>query len=72
MKSVDTSKFDMEALATMKPIYDSHSLVNGGELAQNMPLTSDDLAQMIIFLASDRTHRVSGSIIPVDNAWSTI
>jgi len=33
--------------------------------------TPDDVAQTCLFLASDAGRYVSGTVIPVDGAWST-
>lgn len=32
----------------------------------------EDVAEAIIFLASDHSARISGAVFPVDDAWSTL
>ena len=66
--AVQWQKYDQDALATMKEIHGSHNR----DKSKGMPIAAEDVARMMIFLASDYTPKVSGAIIPVDNAWSTI
>jgi len=43
--------------------------------AQGVPqvdITAEDVANAIVFLASDEAKKVNGVLMPVDNAWSTI
>ncbi|XPT01454.1 hypothetical protein M3J09_010589 [Ascochyta lentis] len=43
--------------------------------AQGIPQTDispEDVANVIVFLASDEAKKVNGVLMPVDNAWSTI
>lgn len=35
-------------------------------------ISSEDVANAIVFLASDEAKKVNGILMPVDNAWSTI
>jgi hypothetical protein len=43
--------------------------------AQGVPqlsISPEDVANAIVFLASDEAKKVNGVLMPVDNAWSTI
>lgn len=35
-------------------------------------IRAEDVAQAIIFLASGHSPRISGAVLPVDDAWSTL
>lgn len=65
--SVDNSKFDLEASATMAPIHGVHITSTG-----QAPIQPDEIAQTLVFLVSDGSSKISGAIIPIDIAWSTI
>jgi NAD(P)-dependent dehydrogenase (short-subunit alcohol dehydrogenase family) len=49
-------------------ITDVH-IMKGGQPQVAPP---EDMVGILLFLASDMSKRISGSIIPVDNAWSAI
>jgi NAD(P)-dependent dehydrogenase (short-subunit alcohol dehydrogenase family) len=66
--SVDMTKFDMEAYATLKLIQDAHMHGSG----TNVPIAPEEIAQTIIFLASDRANKISGAMVPIDVAWSVV
>lgn len=68
MKSIDSSAVDLDAVQTMMPIIDSVK-VNRPDFDLVRP---EDVADAIIFLASDNSTRISGAILPIDDAWSTI
>jgi len=60
--------FDMETFLKIKPVYDLHF----GEAIGVPPADPVVCGKAIAFLASDMAEGVSGVILPVDNAWSTI
>lgn len=37
-----------------------------------LDVSSEDVANAIVFLASDEAKKINGVLMPVDNAWSTI
>nr|BAW27600.1 putative short-chain dehydrogenase [Aspergillus stellatus] len=67
-KDVDVSAFDKDAMAAMTPIHAAHS----SDRAKGFAITPDDVAQSLLFLISPASRRISGAVVPVDNAWSTI
>lgn len=43
--------------------------------AQGVPqldVSPEDVANAIVFLASDEARKINGVLMPVDNAWSAI
>lgn len=61
---------DMDVTSSMKikPVLDVHmNTVTGEGIA-----APETIAQVIVFLASDASKGISGAILPVDSAWSTI
>ncbi|MCJ1297797.1 hypothetical protein MMC08_000585 [Hypocenomyce scalaris] len=67
-KAIDMKKMDMAAYAKLKPIHDVHLDLDNGAAKPEPELISS----MMLYLASDLSVAVSGTIIPVDFAWSTI
>lgn len=59
MQSIDPTKIDQAALGRLG----AYHATNPGMLEP------DDLASMILFLASDEARHVNGAIIPVDMGW---
>ncbi|KAJ5223939.1 hypothetical protein N7468_008481 [Penicillium chermesinum] len=68
LKDLDVSAFDKDALAAMSPIHAAHS----SDREKGYAITPDDVANSLLFLISSSSRRISGAVIPVDNAWSTI
>jgi len=66
-QSIDLSKMDQIGTAAMTPI---HSLYAGKD--HTHMATPEAQANILIFLASSMSAEISGAIIPVDHAWSTI
>ncbi|KAJ5425433.1 hypothetical protein N7465_000503 [Penicillium sp. CMV-2018d] len=64
VKAVD---IDKDALASMQPVLAGH-LADG----QWPYIGPEEIAHTLIFLASNLSARISGSVIPIDNAWSTM
>lgn len=60
MASVDASALDQAALARLGP----HHASNPGMLE---PI---DIAQAVLFLASDAARHLNGAVLPVDKGWS--
>jgi len=67
-KAIDIKKIDMAAYAKLKPIHDVHLDLDNGAPKPEPEL----IASMMLYLASDLSIAVNGTIIPVDFAWSTI
>jgi len=67
LNSIDQSKVDKEALAELLPVWEVHRDKEG-----KSAITPEDIANSILYLASDLSTKVSGVILPVDKAWSTI
>ncbi|CEL11270.1 SDRa [Aspergillus calidoustus] len=65
---VDVTQFDAAALETMALIHQAH----GCDREKGVELQPQDIAHMLLFLLDERSRGVSGAVIPVDNAWSTI
>lgn len=61
----------MDAIAVMKvkPIHEAHVNQNPGF---NQPASPESIANLLLFLSSDMSQEISGAIIPIDHAWSTI
>ena len=59
---------DMAAFEAMRPILSAHL----GERMNSFPITCENVAEAIIFLASSRSAAINGAVLPVDNAWSTV
>jgi len=66
--SVDTSKMDQKAWQLMLPVMQVHQDNLGGKGTRP---TSQQVPSLL-FLGSDMSIGISGSIIPVDGGWSTI
>jgi NAD(P)-dependent dehydrogenase (short-subunit alcohol dehydrogenase family) len=45
---------------------------HGCDREKGVELQPQDIAHMLLFLLDERSRGVSGAVIPVDNAWSTI
>ncbi|KAL2826226.1 NAD(P)-binding protein [Aspergillus cavernicola] len=65
---VDASQFDKEALNMMSTIHQAYS----SDQEKGIHLKPEDVAHSLLFLLSEHSRRISGAIIPIDNAWSTI
>jgi enoyl-[acyl-carrier-protein] reductase (NADH) len=55
------------ALNPRRPVWQVHRDKEG-----KSDITPEDIANSILYLASDLSTKVSGAILPVDQAWSTI
>jgi len=65
--SIDQTKMDMAAYGQMMPVMQ----VNTGVQMERIE-GPEKVVAMLLFLASDMSSGISGAIVPVDNAWSTI
>jgi enoyl-[acyl-carrier-protein] reductase (NADH) len=67
-QSINLDDIDHEAHATIQPVIDLHlDQASGTTIAK-----AELLANVLLFLVSDMSKEISGAIIPVDHAWSTI
>ncbi|PSK54800.1 Levodione reductase [Elsinoe australis] len=71
----DLTKMDAGSMARARPVQDLHALPGAAtdykQLASNVP-GPERQSNVLVFLMSDLSAEVSGAIIPVDHAWSTI
>jgi NAD(P)-dependent dehydrogenase (short-subunit alcohol dehydrogenase family) len=66
--AVDFSKMDVEAFKVSGPVMQAHA----PDPSKEVPIDVSDVADAIVFLASDASKKISGAVLPVDKAWSTI
>jgi enoyl-[acyl-carrier-protein] reductase (NADH) len=59
----------MDAIATLKPVHSAHV---SDDPWLSKPATPENIANLLVFLASDMSQEISGAIIPIDHARSTI
>ncbi|OQD97286.1 hypothetical protein PENVUL_c084G06358 [Penicillium vulpinum] len=69
ISSMDPTQFDHEALSTIKPILGA---VYSNRLEGYTQMLPEEVAETVVFLASDQSARINGAVVPVDDAWSTI
>ncbi|KAJ5464396.1 Short-chain dehydrogenase/reductase SDR [Penicillium daleae] len=60
--------WDNAALETMSPVHQAHA----SDRPKGLGVEPDDIAQCLLFLISKQSKRISGAVIPIDNAWSVI
>ena len=65
---LDFSKVDMEGFKSLEPVLEAPI----PDRSKGPPIDVSDIADAIVFLASDASKKISGAILPVDKAWSTI
>ncbi|KAI9745052.1 MAG: hypothetical protein M1818_001330 [Claussenomyces sp. TS43310] len=64
--SVNKDRIDHASYLQIRPVHALH-------MPTNVPdIEPQDIANAILFLASDMSKKISGAILPVDKAWSTI
>jgi NAD(P)-dependent dehydrogenase (short-subunit alcohol dehydrogenase family) len=64
--SIDMKDIDQLALDTLKPTWAlNHPIEKPG-------MQGSEIANVILFLASDQARMINGVALPVDNAWSVI
>ncbi|KIV81302.1 hypothetical protein PV11_03497 [Exophiala sideris] len=66
--SISMDDMDQDAYAAIKPVHELHTVWHTGQSSAPPQL----LANVLLFLVSDMSAEMSGAIIPVDHAWSTI
>jgi len=74
-QSINTKNFDVEGYAKIRPMVEMHlesatpkDLVSGTSTIQ-APVPPEDIANAVLFLASDASSSISGVSLPVDKAW---
>jgi NAD(P)-dependent dehydrogenase (short-subunit alcohol dehydrogenase family) len=55
----------------VRPVTKLHTSFKRDDLPYGC-ISPDDIARGIAFLASDDAKMISGALVPIDNAWSTI
>ena len=65
---MDRNSFDMDAFETMKPVQLAHM----PDQSKGPTITPEEVAEVLLFLASGLSSKVNGAVIPIDDAWSTI
>jgi len=66
--TLDFSKMDTEAYKGLEPVLSAHA----PDPSKGVPIDVSEVAEAVIFLASDASKKISGAILPVDQAWSAI
>ncbi|KAJ4989633.1 short-chain dehydrogenase/reductase SDR [Stagonosporopsis vannaccii] len=69
--SIQRENWDMEAYTAAAGVIGLHSPSNAQGVPQ-LEVSPEDVANAIVFLASDEARKVNGVLMPVDNAWSAI
>ncbi|KAJ4335662.1 hypothetical protein N0V87_005920 [Didymella glomerata] len=69
--SILRENWDMPAYMASSGVIGLHTPSDAQGVPQ-VDITADDVANAIVFLASDDAKKVNGVLMPVDNAWSTI
>ncbi|KAJ6508587.1 hypothetical protein C8R45DRAFT_1168927 [Mycena sanguinolenta] len=67
LAGIDSSKSDLQSYATLKPIYDVQTQLNGENL-----ISAESVANLLLFLSSDLSKDMNGVVLPIDNGWSVI
>ncbi|KAJ0420593.1 NAD(P)-binding protein [Aspergillus carlsbadensis] len=65
--SGDFARWDQDALKAMRPVHSAHMDMEIGPT-----IRAEEVAQTLLFLVSDASQRINGTVIPVDDAWSAI
>ncbi|OQU94837.1 hypothetical protein CLAIMM_01129 [Cladophialophora immunda] len=63
--SIRKENFDQESLDMMTPFHQLNHARDGSQ-----SISTDDIANAILFLSVEASRNVNGVIVPVDNAWS--
>ncbi|KIX98607.1 uncharacterized protein Z520_05908 [Fonsecaea multimorphosa CBS 102226] len=63
--SIRKENLDQESLSIMTPFHQLNHARDGSQ-----SISTDDIANMILFLSVEASRNVNGVIVPVDNAWS--
>ncbi|EDU47864.1 FabG Dehydrogenase with different specificities related to short-chain alcohol dehydrogenase [Pyrenophora tritici-repentis] len=67
--SMQADKIDQAAFQRWKILWDA---VKDHTNEDEHVITTDDIAEGIVFLASDQARSISGTLLPIDNAWSAV
>lgn len=60
---------DLAALEVISPV---HNLIANHSTKKLRMAPAQAAADVIVFLVSDMSSEISGAVIPVDHAWSTV
>ncbi|KAL4940631.1 hypothetical protein BDV06DRAFT_223929 [Aspergillus oleicola] len=63
----DYLQWDQAAMEAMRPIHAAHMDMEVGPT-----IRAGEVAHTLLFIVSDRSRRINGAVIPVDDAWSAI
>ncbi|KAF3052375.1 hypothetical protein E8E11_011144 [Didymella keratinophila] len=69
--SIQRENWDMPAYMASSGVIGLHTPSDAQGVPQ-VDIAAEDVANAIVFLASDEAKKVNGVLMPVDNAWSTI
>ncbi|PCH00163.1 Short-chain dehydrogenase/reductase SDR [Penicillium occitanis (nom. inval.)] len=71
-KSVNMEWFDPAGFAEFQPIFGLHVSNDQGTGLPAPHIKPEDVADGILFLASEKAKKINGVLLPIDTAWSTI
>ncbi|KAJ8116013.1 hypothetical protein OPT61_g2460 [Boeremia exigua] len=69
--SIQKENWDMDGYMAAAGVIGLHT-PSDAQGAPQLDISPDDVANAIVFLASDEAKKINGVLMPVDNAWSTI
>lgn len=66
-ESIEQEHFDEASFAVMRPIWELHN-----PAGQKPSITAMEVANVILFLASEGARAINGVALPIDKAWGVI